>query len=1019
MTIAPLPGYEYQVGGSLPVDAQTYVIREADENFYTSLKAGEFCYVLNSRQMGKSSLRVQVMQRLQMEGFACAAIDITAIGTADITPEQWYAGVIDSLVGSLNIYNNFDLEIWWNENHLISPVQKFSKFLETILLKIINQKIVIFIDEIDSILSLAFNLDDFFAVIRDCYNRRADNIDYHRLTFALIGVSTPSDLIQDKRRTPFNIGRAIDLTGFQLQEAEPLARGLAKVGNAQELMAEILDWTGGQPFLTQKVCKLVIQESGKRVEIEDLVRKRIIENWEGQDEPEHLKTIRDRILRSGEKRTGRLLGLCQQILQNQEITTDESSEQIELRLTGLVVKRDGKLQIYNRIYGEVFNLEWCNGILAKLRPYADGLNAWIDSGKLDESQLLRGQTLRDAQKWTEGKSLNDLDYQFLAASQELEKQDIQKRLEVEEQAKLVLVEANYKANQRIKFGSVVLILSLSVAITLSIFSYRSLEISKSAILEAEKVEKEANLAKIDLKKSQVETAELHQQNEQILQKANAAVIRQKKAEISEQKANQKSNIAKINLAKASQLVNQKNQELQNISVAATNERDNARQQIENARIKAEETQQKLISAKEKLQMEIQVITQNVKKAESQVNKTQQEQKVVQSQLEKSKQELIQKITDLDTLNSQLNQVQSQLDEIQKDMAESYSTALEGIEQQTGQKPAVVYVNFIRTGQNESDDDKLDIWLVTAKGQLQIIKPTVTRTKVLKVAKKFRRVMRMTAFSQEQLQYSQQIYQWIITPLEKHLRAQKINNLVFILDDYLRYIPLASLYDGHKFLVEKYSIGLMPGLILNDTRYVNIKNSKILAMGASSFRPDQPQFAEDLFPLDLDSILTLSNGKIFWDDKFTLENLNKQHQDGNFSIVHLHTYLHFDKNLSNSYIQFWNSKLPLNQIKKLNLYNPSVELLILISSETGVGFNEELKFGFASAGLQTGARSVLATLWKNDARASTVLMKEFYKQLRIAPTKSEALRRAQLSLMRKDEFQNPYFWATFTMIGNPW
>ncbi|MHC5722130.1 MAG: AAA-like domain-containing protein, partial [Nostoc sp.] len=92
---------------------------------------------------------------------------------------------------------------------------------ETVLLKTITEKIVIFIDEIDSVLSLSFNLDDFFAVIRDCYNRRASDSDYNRLTFALIGVSTPSDLIQDKRRTPFNIGRAIDLTGFRLDEAEP------------------------------------------------------------------------------------------------------------------------------------------------------------------------------------------------------------------------------------------------------------------------------------------------------------------------------------------------------------------------------------------------------------------------------------------------------------------------------------------------------------------------------------------------------------------------------------------------------------------------------------------------------------------------------------------------------------------------------------------------------------------------------------------------------------------------------
>ncbi|MFM9047402.1 MAG: AAA-like domain-containing protein [Cyanobium sp.] len=384
---APL---SYNVGGSLSADFPGYVERSADREVYRRLKAGDTCFLFGSRQMGKSSLRVRTMQRLKEEGVVCAVIDSQSIGTKP-TEEQWYSVTIKRLNEDVDLAETVPFSQWWWQDSIqaLSTVERFGQFIDRILFERIPAPIVIFVEEVDNLLSLSFDTDGFFGLIRSLHERRAEHPAYQRLSFCFLGVATPYDLIRSPHRSAFNIGHAVELTGLERQEAEPLLAGLVgQVTDPPGVLDAVLHWSGGQPFLTQKLLALVCAagqqgEQGLEGPIKDLsaaelveavAKQQIIHNWEAQDSPVHLRTIRDRLLQDDERHRGRLLALVQAIHEQGGIASDASGEQMQLRLTGLVVSRNGQLQITNPINAAVFSADW---VRHQLQPpiYGEAIRA--------------------------------------------------------------------------------------------------------------------------------------------------------------------------------------------------------------------------------------------------------------------------------------------------------------------------------------------------------------------------------------------------------------------------------------------------------------------------------------------------------------------------------------------------------------------------------------------------------------------------------------------------------------------
>jgi WD40 repeat protein len=364
----------YVTGGTLQPDAPSYVERQADQELHEALSRGEFCYTLTPRQMGKSSLMIHTAVRLRHDGVTVLVLDLTAIGQ-NLSPDQWYGGLLRRLSRQLDRSGELEdtLDHFWLTQEQVGPLQRWMEALRDFVLPRCPHSLVLFVDEIDVVRSLPFSTDEFFAGIRECYNRRTQDPEYERLTFCLLGVASPSDLIQDTRISPFNIGRRIELHDFTLAEAAPLAAGLDGAtgregdGARKALLQRVLYWTGGHPDLTQRLCHAVaeslpVASSPARPAapspLVDHLCEELFLTRKAREAADNLQFVREHLLRSEVDRF-ELLELYRRVQQGQRVIDEPADPRASvLRLSGIVRSGGGVLRVRNRIYGRVFDGEW-------------------------------------------------------------------------------------------------------------------------------------------------------------------------------------------------------------------------------------------------------------------------------------------------------------------------------------------------------------------------------------------------------------------------------------------------------------------------------------------------------------------------------------------------------------------------------------------------------------------------------------------------------------------------------------
>lgn len=347
----------YVTGGTVPADSPSYIPRAADSELLAALTRGELCYVLNARQMGKSSLCVRTRQALQANGIRTAFLDLQKFGSS-ATAEQWYRALLEKVGNDLKLRVPF--LTYWRDNPELPALNRLFGALRDVALEQTTEPIVVFLDEIDVVRDLGFKTDEFFGAIRQSFNARVEDPVFARLTFCIIGTVAPTDLIRDVRLSPFNIGTRIRLLDFTPEEATPLAGPLS---GGSATLTKVLSWTNGHPYLTQRVCSELTTTGSADV---DAAVSRLFFAKSDAEVDENVKNVRNAVLRGGDlgvDRTDLLMRYGLIVAGKRVIDDDTDPVCTALRLSGLVRSESGLLKPRCRVYSTLFDKGWVSANL--------------------------------------------------------------------------------------------------------------------------------------------------------------------------------------------------------------------------------------------------------------------------------------------------------------------------------------------------------------------------------------------------------------------------------------------------------------------------------------------------------------------------------------------------------------------------------------------------------------------------------------------------------------------------------